>query len=362
MSQSGHRDPYFHTQTCHWAIAEVHTSIHRHVTEWAWRSILPYTDMSLSGRGGPYFHTHTCHWVGMEVHTSIHRHVTEWVRRVILPYTHMSQSRQRGSYFHTQTCHRADTEGHTSIHRHVTDQPWTSILPYTDMSLSGRGGPYFHTQTCHWSGVEVHTSIHRHVTEWVRRVILPYTHMSQSRQRGSYFHTQTCHRVGAESHTSYIDMWQSGNGGAYCHTQRVGAVGMLPSALQRQCLAAWHLDYYRQSNFPLIQPSFVKLTQLAQFEKKKKQSCMVVHWWLFEAQVVQKAQWPIWVSIRLIILGPGFNSHQSFSQCLRFLANLTNLLSCYLVNTQMCHFSFVTLRLVMCWGYLKYEWTDRTFK
>ena len=41
--------------------------------------------------------------------------------------------------------------------------------------------------------------------------------------------------------------------------------------------------------------------------------------------MVQKAQWPIWESIRLIIVGPGFNSHQSFGQCLNFLANLTNL-------------------------------------
>ena len=31
------------------------------------------------------------------------------------------------------------------------------------------------------------------------------------------------------------------------------------------------------------------------------------NWWLFEAQVEQKAQWPIWESTWLVILGPGFN-------------------------------------------------------
>ena len=46
---------------------------------------------------------------------------------------------------------------------------------------------------------------------------------------------------------------------------------------------------------------------------------------MFEAQVAQKAQWPIWESIRLIILGPGFNSCQSFGQWLKVLTNLTNL-------------------------------------
>ena len=50
---------------------------------------------------------------------------------------------------------------------------------------------------------------------------------------------------------------------------------------------------------------------------------MVVYTWnwgLFEVQVVQKAQWPIWVNIRLIILGHGFNSHQCIGQWLNFLA------------------------------------------
>ena len=60
------------------------------------------------------------------------------------------------------------------------------------------------------------------------------------------------------------------------------------------------------------------------------------NWRLFEKQVVQKAQWPIWESIRLIILGPRFNSHQSFGQWLKILANLpnlANLVSCYLGKT-----------------------------
>ena len=41
--------------------------------------------------------------------------------------------------------------------------------------------------------------------------------------------------------------------------------------------------------------------------------------------MVQKTQWPIWERIRLIILGPGFNSHQSFGQWLKVLVNLANL-------------------------------------
>ena len=60
------------------------------------------------------------------------------------------------------------------------------------------------------------------------------------------------------------------------------------------------------------------------------------NWWLFETQVTQKTQWPIWESIRLIIFGPGFNSHQSFGQWLKFLTNLTNLLSRNLGKTQIC--------------------------
>ena len=59
---------------------------------------------------------------------------------------------------------------------------------------------------------------------------------------------------------------------------------------------------------------------------------------MFEAHVAQNAQWPIWESARLIILWPGFNSHQSFCQWLTFLANLTNLanlLSRKLVKTQL---------------------------
>ena len=54
--------------------------------------------------------------------------------------------------------------------------------------------------------------------------------------------------------------------------------------------------------------------------------------------MVQKVQWPIWESIRLIILGPGFNSHQSFGQQLEVLgnlANLTDLFSCNLGKTRM---------------------------
>ena len=39
--------------------------------------------------------------------------------------------------------------------------------------------------------------------------------------------------------------------------------------------------------------------------------------------MVQKAQCPIWKSIRLIEFG--FNSHQSFGQWLKCLVNLTNL-------------------------------------
>ena len=42
------------------------------------------------------------------------------------------------------------------------------------------------------------------------------------------------------------------------------------------------------------------------------------NWRLLEAQVVQKAQWPVWESIRLIILVPGFDPHQSFDQWLKF--------------------------------------------
>ena len=38
--------------------------------------------------------------------------------------------------------------------------------------------------------------------------------------------------------------------------------------------------------------------------------------------MVQKAQWPIWGTIRLIILGLGFNSHQNFGQWLKCLSNL----------------------------------------
>ena len=41
----------------------------------------------------------------------------------------------------------------------------------------------------------------------------------------------------------------------------------------------------------------------------------------------EKALWPIWQVIRLVFLGPGFNPHQSFVQCLIFLTNLTNVLS-----------------------------------
>ena len=56
--------------------------------------------------------------------------------------------------------------------------------------------------------------------------------------------------------------------------------------------------------------------------------------------MVQKAQWPDWESIRLIILVPGFNSHQSFDQWLKVLANLTNLANLVpnnLGKTEMSH-------------------------
>ena len=102
------------------------------------------------------------------------------------------------------------------------------------------------------------------------------------------------------------------------------------------------------SSFPLIQPSFVKLTQLAQFDKTS-------HAWQFMKLVIAwviggtessmaylgkyQAYNPIWESIRLIILGPGFNSQQTFGQWLKFLTNLTNLtklLSHSLGKTQLC--------------------------
>ena len=60
--------------------------------------------------------------------------------------------------------------------------------------------------------------------------------------------------------------------------------------------------------------------------------CSTWNWRLFEAQVIQKTQWPIWESIRLIILGPGFNSHQSFGQWLKVLANLANLANLFTRN------------------------------
>ena len=42
--------------------------------------------------------------------------------------------------------------------------------------------------------------------------------------------------------------------------------------------------------------------------------------------------------MRLIILGSGFYSHQSFGQWSKFLANLLNLLSCNLGKTPLCYF------------------------
>ena len=68
--------------------------------------------------------------------------------------------------------------------------------------------------------------------------------------------------------------------------------------------------------------------------------------------MVQKAQWPIWYSIRLIILAPGLNSCQSFDQWLKVLANLTNLANLVAHNlgkTPMSHSNwqcFMVLRLV----------------
>ena len=77
------------------------------------------------------------------------------------------------------------------------------------------------------------------------------------------------------------------------------------------------------------------------------QSCIAVHGTgrLFEAQVVQKAQWPIWQSIRLINLGSGFYSHHSFDQWSNFLVNLLNLLSRNLGKTP---FSCEQLSEFMC--------------
>ena len=48
--------------------------------------------------------------------------------------------------------------------------------------------------------------------------------------------------------------------------------------------------------------------------------------------MVQKTQWPIWESIGLIILGSGFNSHQSFGQWLKVLANLIILANLFTQN------------------------------
>ena len=55
--------------------------------------------------------------------------------------------------------------------------------------------------------------------------------------------------------------------------------------------------------------------------------------WLFEAQPAQKAQWPIWLGIRLVILGTGFNSHQTFGRY--FWLIWQNLLGCNLGKPRM---------------------------
>ena len=52
----------------------------------------------------------------------------------------------------------------------------------------------------------------------------------------------------------------------------------------------------------------------------------------FKAQVVQKAQWPIWEIIKHITLGPGFNSHQRFGQWLKVLTYLPNLANLFTLN------------------------------
>ena len=73
---------------------------------------------------------------------------------------------------------------------------------------------------------------------------------------------------------------------------------------------------------------------------------------MFKAQVVQKSQWPILESVRLIIVGPGFNSHQSFGQWLKVLANLTNLANLFTRNlrkTPLFGRSFVS-QLTRCTG------------
>ena len=62
--------------------------------------------------------------------------------------------------------------------------------------------------------------------------------------------------------------------------------------------------------------------------------------------MVQQAQWPIWESTRLIILGPGFNSHQSFGQCLIFLTNLTNLTN---VSSGILGKTQVTCKILLYW-------------
>ena len=48
--------------------------------------------------------------------------------------------------------------------------------------------------------------------------------------------------------------------------------------------------------------------------------------------MVQKTEWSISESIRLIILGPEFNSYQSFGQWLKVLVNLTNLANLFSRN------------------------------
>ena len=54
--------------------------------------------------------------------------------------------------------------------------------------------------------------------------------------------------------------------------------------------------------------------------------------------MVQKSQWATWESVRLVILGLGFDSHHSFVQCqivLTILTNLTNLLSRTLIKLKL---------------------------
>ena len=78
--------------------------------------------------------------------------------------------------------------------------------------------------------------------------------------------------------------------------------------------------------------------------------------------MLQKAQWPIWESIRLIILGHGFNSHPSFGQWLKFLTNLANLISHNLEKTQRLKSEEIAASLSVKTGYLDAILPDMHFR